>query len=505
LRFVVWACRMAMWAAEKLVPAEHAVAWREEWLGTLWRWTLEAAWLGRSDSASALIAHTRCAVRQAFVLRFRDEATTESWRRLRGRPSTCLSFGAALAAVFAMLTGGFGAARRLEQGWRHGLPYRDAGRLVVLTQGPASLGLRLGFRNADVDLFRERSESLEGEATYVWYATWLSKETGKRARDLAAANVSSDFFRVLGVTPLVGRGLDEVTVEDGAEPFVASYQFWERDLVPRGGRVGQRFEIGGRKMWLAGVLPREFWFLAPETALWTARHSDPPTPANFRGWVGLKGTVARLRAGVTPDAARSELRQVLVDRGVARRGYQLYASGVVALVFQGASAYAMAFLAAMSAVLGCALIGMYRGRRRGSRWAVTLRFWGFFVLKCAIPLSAIFLWVLEGEGVSTFAITGRSWWGRELFSQWAGLCGAVMVLLWAWRDQRSRCRVCLERMRQPVRIGVPGRMLLDTAGLEVMCPRGHGAVYTSESVLGADLSDRWMGFEDELTRMGGEP
>jgi hypothetical protein len=54
--------------------------------------------------------------------------------------------------------------------------------------------------------------------------------------------------------------------------------------------------------------------------------------------------------------------------------------------------------------------------------------------------------------------------------------------------------VCLHRMRQPVRIGVPGQILLETAGQEVMCPQGHGSVYTSDSVLGADLSDRWMGF-----------
>jgi hypothetical protein len=258
-------------------------------------------------------------------------------------------------------------------------------------------------------------------------------------------------------------------------------------------------------MWLAGVLPREFWFLAPETALWTARKTDPPPPPRMSGWLGLKSTVARLRAGVTPESAGVELRQVLQQRGIARRGYQVYASRVVALVFQGASTYAIAFCAAIAAVLGCALAGMYRGRRRGSRWSVTLRYWGFFVLKSAVPLSAILLWMLEAEGVSTFAITGRVWWGRELFSQWAGVCGAVMVLLWAWRDQRSRCRVCLERMRQPVRIGVPGRMLLDTAGLEVMCPRGHGAVYTAESVLGSDISDRWMGFEEELTRLSGEP
>jgi hypothetical protein len=48
-------------------------------------------------------------------------------------------------------------------------------------------------------------------------------------------------------------------------------------------------------------------------------------------------------------------------------------------------------------------------------------------------------------------------------------------------------------MRLPMRIGIPGQMLLETAGEEVMCPQGHGSVYTSESVLGSDMSNRWMG------------
>jgi len=41
---------------------------------------------------------------------------------------------------------------------------------------------------------------------------------------------------------------------------------------------------------------------------------------------------------------------------------------------------------------------------------------------------------------------------------------------------------------------VPGQVLLDSAGQEVMCPQGHGSVYTLDSVHGADMSDRWMGF-----------
>jgi hypothetical protein len=53
-------------------------------------------------------------------------------------------------------------------------------------------------------------------------------------------------------------------------------------------------------------------------------------------------------------------------------------------------------------------------------------------------------------------------------------------------------------MRQPVRIGIPGQILLDAAGVEVMCPVGHGTVYTADSVLGSEMSNRWMGFEDVL-------
>jgi hypothetical protein len=70
----------------------------------------------------------------------------------------------------------------------------------------------------------------------------------------------------------------------------------------------------------------------------------------------------------------------------------------------------------------------------------------------------------------------------------------MLILIWAWRDQPGRCRVCLHQMQKPLRIGIPGDVLLDTAGEEVICPKGHGSMYTSQSVHGSDLSDRWMSF-----------
>jgi hypothetical protein len=125
---------------------------------------------------------------------------------------------------------------------------------------------------------------------------------------------------------------------------------------------------------------------------------------------------------------------------------------------------------------------------------MTRRFWGFFAGKAVLPLIALFLFVFEFGGVTQLGVTGGIRPGSGALGVWLFYCALAMILLWAFRDQPGRCRVCLHHMRQPIRIGTPGQMLLENAGHEVMCPRGHGSIYTSDSVLGADLSDRWMGF-----------
>jgi hypothetical protein len=102
--------------------------------------------------------------------------------------------------------------------------------------------------------------------------------------------------------------------------------------------------------------------------------------------------------------------------------------------------------------------------------------------------------VFEFGGVTQLGITGGVRPGTGPLGAWFFYSGIAVIFIWAWRDQPGRCRVCLRQMRQPLRIGVPGQILLETAGQEVMCPQGHGSVYTSDSVLGAELSDRWIGF-----------
>ena len=245
-------------------------------------------------------------------------------------------------------------------------------------------------------------------------------------------------------------------------------------------------------MRLSGVMPRSFSFLSAPIAVWIAAAPEPAVPAS-RWWLALRGAVARLRPGVSQSDSEKELREILVSVSLARRNFLIRATPIADLVYRPAWSYAFDFLLSTSVILLWVGFNVFRDRGYGISWQTIRRFWGFFVLKTVLPLIALFLFVLEFGGVTELGVTGGGR-GAGPLGAWFFYSGIAVILIWAWRDQPSRCRVCLQQMRLPLRIGVPGMMLLDTAGQEVMCPQGHGSVYTTAFVLGADMSDRWMGF-----------
>ena len=466
-------CRGLVWTAEKLVPASARDEWRNEYSGQLWHWTLDAATAGTGDSRFALKAHTRRAVRSALRARFCAEQF--------GTPAFSLGAGVFLILLLAVLSGGFRELRHVTRP----LSYRDSQQVVVLAQGPPFFGIRLGFRDRDAEVFRTRAQTLEGVATYMWSSTVFQSERGYH--EIVAAETGPQFFNVLGVGPSLGSGLE------GPDTFLASYDFWKSHLGASRAAVGQRFEIGGRSLRLTGVMPRSFSFLSAPIAVWTSAGAEPLV--DRRRWqLALRGAVARLRPGVSQDAAEKELRQLLVDAHLSRPNFYVRATPIADLVYRPARAYALDLLMSSSLILLWAGFNIFRDRKYGISWRMTGRFWGFFVVKTMLPLVALFLFVFEFGGVTQLGVTGGVRPGSGPLGAWFFYSGIVMILIWAWRDQPGRCRVCLRHMRQPLRIGVPGQILLETAGQEVMCPLGHGSVYTTASVLGADLSDRWMGF-----------
>jgi hypothetical protein len=478
-------CRAAMWIAIRLVPPSERQAWIEDRCGRLWRWMLAECEGGAADSRRALAAHTGWAFLSAVRLRIRAwQAAWEQWTVIRKNPWFPAAAWALVILAITIATGGFRASRRLATL----LPYPEPDRVVILSQGPPYFGIRLGFLEREIRVLRRNDHTLHGLATYGWRKAriWL----GGANREVAAANVSPEFFRLLGIQPSLGKLWAD---DPGVYPreFMVSREFFKRELHGDATQIGRTFQLGGQAMTLAGVLPKGFWFLTAPPAIWTANPEQTVvSPENWR--LGLRGVVARTAPGASISAVEAEMKSVLKEAGMSRANFGYTAMPAGTMVYQGLITYTWEFAILVSVLLAWAAVNWWRDRTRGFRGRMALRFWSFFAAKSFLPLLAIYLLTIELSYSQPGSVSPRVWWGSQFLSGWLRFLGAALVFFWAWRDQRGRCRECLRPMEHPLRIGTPGRVLLDPAGQELMCPLGHGSVYSSESVLGSEMSDRWL-------------
>jgi len=59
------------------------------------------------------------------------------------------------------------------------------------------------------------------------------------------------------------------------------------------------------------------------------------------------------------------------------------------------------------------------------------------------------------------------------------LTASFLALRYCWSDQRRRCPECHARLALPVRIGLGPRLPFEPVGTELLCPQGHGALFTT--------------------------
>jgi predicted permease len=195
------------------------------------------------------------------------------------------------------------------------LPYRDSQRLLhIVADDPSDSrsGVPLLLRDA----LHERKGSLEEVAVYYRNTGFSRVIVGGRSNpeQVQAGFVSSEFFRVLGVAPLLGRTFDDAEVQRTEPVAVITNALWLRRFGGNAGALGQSVEVEDRRFTIIGVMPREVQFPAPETQLWlpisTNRYwLDRPIPDNVhtRGAFMRWNLVGRLRPHATVATAQSEL------------------------------------------------------------------------------------------------------------------------------------------------------------------------------------------------------
>jgi ABC-type antimicrobial peptide transport system permease subunit len=185
------------------------------------------------------------------------------------------------------------------------LPYPGADRVVQAREVSES-GARIAFADPNFRDVRERNHSLEAVAEYGGsMETIIGGSEPLRARVLVATN---DFFRVLGVAPLVGRAfLPEDSKDGGKQVAVVSHGFWQKALGGRADLAGMKLRISDRIFDVVGVMPPGFSY--PQGFdVWTPRELFPPeTSRSGHNW----DVIARIKSGVTLEQARADLSAIL--------------------------------------------------------------------------------------------------------------------------------------------------------------------------------------------------
>jgi putative ABC transport system permease protein len=140
------------------------------------------------------------------------------------------------------------------------------------------------------------------------YIDWRANLTGvDEPVEVALSIATASFFRVLDVAPEVGRVYTaEEDVPNGPNVVVLSHGLWERRFGARRDVIGTRLELNGRPSTVIGVMPASFGIEGSRAELWTPMGLDPSV--DYRTRTGRYLTsVARLKPGVTPERAQTDL------------------------------------------------------------------------------------------------------------------------------------------------------------------------------------------------------
>jgi putative ABC transport system permease protein len=132
---------------------------------------------------------------------------------------------------------------------------------------------------------------------------------------LRAAWVTGNFFEVLGVRALHGRGMRfEETWEEAQPVVVLSEGLWARLFGRDLSVVGRKLTLGDHSYEVIGVMPPGFAFPGDQLDVWLPQQWDPAarTQVWFRR-AHFLSVIARLRDGVTQEQANAQL-QVVVER-----------------------------------------------------------------------------------------------------------------------------------------------------------------------------------------------
>jgi predicted permease len=192
------------------------------------------------------------------------------------------------------------------------LPYPQSDRLVDVSHSITVPGVdRVDQADATFLLYQRLNSVFDNIGAYRANDLNLGALVGGQgdAARVDATGVSASLFPTLRISPARGRTFSADDDRVGAPRVVIlSNALWLRKFGGDPSVVGKNVIVDGAAREIIGVMPRDFGFPTVTTELWYPLQLDPnhaqPGSFNYKA-------VARLKPGVTPEAAVADLSRLL--------------------------------------------------------------------------------------------------------------------------------------------------------------------------------------------------
>ncbi len=207
------------------------------------------------------------------------------------------------------------------------LPYRDPGRLVLLSETtpefPVFSVSYLNYKD-----WRDQSRSFEAVGAVRNAAMTLTGSS--EPERLPAQMATADLLGLLGVQPSLGRGFTAAEDRSGASGVaLISYGLWQRRFGGSAQILGQTITLDNRRYTVIGVLPAGFQVLQQAADVMVPLEPWAATLPDDRNWHPGILPIARLKPEVSLERARAEMTTIAKR---LEQEYPIYNSGTGAIV-----------------------------------------------------------------------------------------------------------------------------------------------------------------------------
>ena len=235
-------------------------------------------------------------------------------------------FTAASIAALALGIGVTGMMVTIINGYNfRGLP--GGGERIVHVGTRDSSGRERGISYPDYQDWRSASRSFASLGAFAGGRITIS-EPGRSPESLGGAYMSADSFGILGVAPILGRGLSAGDDRLDAPPVVIlGHRLWTSRYGGDPAVLGQSVLVNRAPATVIGIMPDGFEFPYRE-GLWLPLAMLPGLETQARNDRALN-VFGRLASGVSPEQARNDLDAIAAGLG---RTYPQTNEGVQATV-----------------------------------------------------------------------------------------------------------------------------------------------------------------------------